>query len=89
MNYKYRVLVTAPPILPKIFNYKKLFDEKSVEIVVPPFKVVECLYEDELIELLKNIDGILCGDDKMTKNVLKYAKGKWINFFLHRKRCFK
>ena len=30
MNYKYRVLVTAPPILPKIYNYKDLFDKKSV-----------------------------------------------------------
>lgn len=30
MRYKDRVLVTAPPILPKNFNYKNLFDEKSV-----------------------------------------------------------
>ena len=74
MVFKYRALVTAPPILPKIFNYKNLFDEKSVEIVVPPYEVVECLYENELVELLKNIDGILCGDDKITKNVLKQAK---------------
>ena len=74
MNYEYRVLVTAPPILPKIYNYKDLFDKKSVEIVVPPYEVVECLYENELIELLKDIDGILCGDDKITENVLKQAK---------------
>jgi len=74
MNYKYRVLVTAPPILPKIYNYKDLFDKKSVEIVVPPYEVVECLYENELIELLKDIDGILCGDDKITENVLKQTK---------------
>ena len=74
MNYEYRVLVTAPPILPKIYNYKDLFDKKSVEIVVPPYEVVECLYENELKELLKDIDGILCGDDKITENVLKQAK---------------
>ena len=74
MVYKYRALVTAPPILPKIFNYKNLFDKKSVEIVVPPYEVVECLYENELVELLKNIDGILCGDDKITENVLKQTK---------------
>jgi len=74
MVYKYRALVTAPPILPKIFNYKNLFDKKSVEIVIPPYEVVECLYENELVELLKNINGILCGDDKITENVLKQAK---------------
>jgi len=71
MKYEYRVLVTAPPILPKIYNYKNLFDKKSVEIVVPPYEVVECLYENELKELLKDTDGILCGDDKITENVLK------------------
>ena len=74
MVYKYRALVTAPPILPKIFNYKNLFDKKSVEIVIPPYEVVECLYENELVELLKNIDCILCGDDKITENVLIQAK---------------
>tara|TARA_Y100000590_G_scaffold425566_1_gene533702 strand:- start:130 stop:1077 length:948 start_codon:yes stop_codon:yes gene_type:complete len=74
MNYDYRVLITAPPILPKIMNYKDLFDQKSVEIVLPPYEVVECLYENQLIELLKNIDGILCGDDKINKTVLLQTK---------------
>ena len=74
MIYEYRALVTAPPIIPKINNYKDIFDKKSVEIVVPPYEVVECLHENELKELLKDIDGILCGDDKITENVLKQAK---------------
>ena len=74
MVYKYRALVTAPPILPKIFNYKDLFDEKSVEIVIPPYKVEESLNEKELIELIIDIDGILCGDDKISDKVLQSAK---------------
>jgi len=74
MNYKYHALITAPPILPKIFNYKHLFNKKSVEIIIPPYDVVECLNENELIGLLKNIDGIICGDDKITENVLLKAK---------------
>ena len=74
MNYKYRALVTAPPILPKILNYKNRFDEKLVEIVIPPNKVVECLNEKELMELLDDIDGILCGDDKITESVLQQAR---------------
>ena len=75
MNYKYRCLVTAPPILPKIFNYKEKFDKNSVEIVVPPFKVIESLNEDQLIRSLKDIDGIICGDDMLNKQVLAQTKG--------------
>ncbi len=74
MNYKFRALITAPPILPKIFNYKDLFEKNSVEIVIPPYKVVESLNEDQLLQLLDNIDGIICGDDKLTKNVLMQMK---------------
>ena len=69
----YRALITAPPILPQIMNYKLQFDNKSVEIVVPPYKVVESLNEDELIALVKNIDGSLCGDDKITEVVFYYT----------------
>ena len=72
MNYK--ALVTAPPILPKIFNYKEIFDQKSVEIIVPPYKVIESLSENQLSELIINVDGILCGDDEINLNVLKKAK---------------
>ena len=71
--YKYRALITAPPILPKIYSYKKLFDLNKVEIIIPPYKVVESLDEHQLIELLNNIDGILCGDDELTEKVIKSA----------------
>ena len=54
------------------YSWKNLFDKKSVEIVVPPYKVVECLYEDELIELLNDID------DRVIRGTLKkiYMAGK-------------
>ena len=74
MNFKYRVLITAPPIIPNIFNYKDLFDKENIEIVLPPFRVVESLKEAELIELLKNIDAILCGDDELNNNVFKETR---------------
>jgi len=74
MAFKYKVLITAPPILPKIMNYKNIFDENNVEIITPPFKVVESLNEDQLISLLTNINGILCGDDQISEKVLKSAK---------------
>ena len=74
MKYKFKALVTAPPILPKIFDYVDLFNDKSVEIIIPPFDVIESLNESQLISLLSEIDGILCGDDQITKNVLESAK---------------
>ena len=74
MDYKYRALITAPPILPNIFNYKIKFDKSLVEIVVPPYKVIESLYESDLLDILDNIDGIICGDDDINANVFKYAK---------------
>ena len=74
MIYKYRALITAPPILPKIMTYKNIFDENSTEIIIPPFDVIESLNESQLISLLSEIDGILCGDDQITKNVLESAK---------------
>ena len=74
MIYKYKTLITAPPILPKIMNYKNIFEKNSAEIIIPPFNVVESLNEDQLISLLPDIDGILCGDDQITKKVLQSAK---------------
>ena len=73
MIYKYRALITAPPILPKIMTYKNIFDENSTEIIIPPFNVVESLNEDQLISLLSDIDGILC-DDEISEKVLEQAK---------------
>ena len=74
MIYKYRALITAPPILPKIMTYKNIFDEHSTEIIIPPFNVIESLNEDQLILLLSEIDGILCGDDQITKKVIESAR---------------
>ena len=71
---KYKALITAPPILPKIYNYQDLFDRESVEIVIPPYKVEESLDERKLLKLITDVDGILCGDDEISANVLKKAK---------------
>ena len=68
---KYKILVTAPPILPKIENYKKIFHENNAQIFTPDFKVIESLSAEQLIPLLKDVDGILCGDDEINIDVLR------------------
>ena len=70
---KYKVLITAPPILPKVSKYKDLFNSKDVDIVIPEYDVTESLNEEQLNALLIDIDGILCGDDSLSESVIKSA----------------
>lgn len=73
MSAQYKVLVTAPPILPHVHEYESIFKNANATIVTPDFIVEESLRERELNRLLVDIDGILCGDDFLTESVLKQA----------------
>lgn len=64
-------MVTAPYLQPVIKNYQHIFDEHQIEIVVPVVR--ERLSEEELLGCIGDIDGILCGDDRITENVLAHA----------------
>lgn len=66
--------MTAPPILPSLNNYESVFREHGVDIVTPDFAFKELLTEDELHRSLVDIDGILCGDDQLSKSVIERAK---------------
>ena len=68
---KYKVLVTAPYFQLVVDKYKKVFEDNSIEVFVP--KVNERMSEEELLPLVGGIDGILCGDDKITEKVLAAA----------------
>jgi len=68
---KWKVLVTAPYLQPVIQNYQHIFDEHQIEIIVPEVK--EKMSEEELLQHIGDIDGILCGDDKLTERVLAQA----------------
>ena len=70
----FKVLVSAPPILPHVEEYKDLCLKKGVELFTPEFDVTESLNEEELISLLKDADGILCGDDDLNAKVLNKSK---------------
>lgn len=68
---KYKVLITAPYLQLVIDQYREVFKQNDIEIIVPP--VNERMSEEELLGLIENIDGILCGDDKITAEVLDHA----------------
>lgn len=66
-----RVLVTAPYFQPVLGRFRERFDERGVEVVVPP--VDERLEEGELLDLVPGIDGVICGDDRFTARVIAAA----------------
>lgn len=68
---KWKVLITAPYFIPVIERYREIFDQHQIETIVPEVK--EKLSEEELLKYVKDIDGIICGDDEITERVLKAA----------------
>lgn len=70
-----RVLVTCPPMLGMIDEFRPVFARSGVELEAP--KVVQTLSEDELIALLPGFDGWIIGDDPASARVLEAgAAGK-------------
>ena len=67
----WRVLVSAPYFIPVIEEYQQRLAAEGIELV--PAEVHERLSEVELIKIIADIDGIICGDDRITKQVLDAA----------------
>lgn len=70
---RWRVLVSPNTLLPVIEEYKPLLVENGIEVIIPP-DFNEFLSEDELMPLVHDIDGAICGDDCYTEKVLRAAK---------------
>jgi len=68
---KWRVLVSAPYFIPVVDEWRQRLAAEDVELV--PAQVNERLSEAELLDVITDIDGIICGDDRITKNVLDAA----------------
>ncbi|MGD2188026.1 MAG: phosphoglycerate dehydrogenase [Desulfobacterales bacterium] len=68
---KWRVLVSAPYFIPVIEDYQQRLTAAGIELI--PAQVKERLSETELLGVIKDIDGIICGDDQITKRVLDAA----------------
>jgi len=66
-----KVLVSAPYIIPVLDDYRENFLRRGIELVVP--RVKERLSEEELLPLVGDIDGAICGDDYFTEKVLSAA----------------
>lgn len=68
---RWRVLVSAPYMLPVLSEYHSIFEENDVEVIAA--SVRERLSEAELLPLVGDVDGAICGDDRFTERVLRAA----------------
>jgi len=67
----WRVLVTAPYMLPILDQFADFFQEHDIEVIAA--NVVERLEEEELLDLVGDVHGIVAGDDRITARVLDAA----------------
>jgi len=71
-NENFKVLVSAPYLQSSIDRFKNIFINNNIEIILASVK--EHLSENELLPIIENIDGVICGDDYFTEEVIKRAK---------------
>ena len=69
---KKRVLITCPRLQSTINNYRDIFAERGIEIVLP--SVVQHLHETQLLEMIDQFDGVIAGDDEFTARVIGKAR---------------
>jgi D-3-phosphoglycerate dehydrogenase len=65
------VLITAPYFQPVVSKFRDVFAKHNIEPIVPP--VDERLSARQLLPLVTDIDGVICGDDQYTDEVLGHA----------------
>ncbi|HEY9430226.1 MAG TPA: phosphoglycerate dehydrogenase [Blastocatellia bacterium] len=68
---KWRVLISAPYMLPALDEFRPRLEAEGVEVVTT--RVNERLSEEELLPIVGTIDGAICGDDRFTERVLRKA----------------
>ncbi len=67
-----KVLITCPPMLRRVEEFRSIFENKGLELVTP--NVVQVLSEDELIALVPTVDAWIIGDDPATRKVFEAGK---------------
>ena len=71
MAQEHKVLVTCPPFLQVIEEYREQCEEQGMSLVTPT--VEQQLSEDALVALVGDVDGVVAGDDPFTERVIAAA----------------
>ena len=69
---KYKVLITCPPMLRQIDQFREKFAELDIDITTPD--VIQTLMVDELKDIVPQHDGWIIGDDPATSEVFEAGK---------------
>lgn len=67
-----KVLITAPYFVPVVDQFLDRFEAEGIEVVI--HEVAQRAGEEELLEIIGDIDGVICLDDAFTKRVLEKAE---------------
>ena len=68
---RWRVLITAPYMLASLGEFRARLSAEGLELLTA--EVRERLSEEELLPLVGEVDGVICGDDRFTERVLRAA----------------
>jgi D-3-phosphoglycerate dehydrogenase len=68
----WRILVSAPYVMPVFDWFRGELERAGCEVIKAPVR--ERLEEHELMPLVADVDGIVCGDDQITERVLAAAR---------------
>lgn len=71
MERRRKILITAPYFMPVVERFRPRFEDKGYELVV--HDVEERAEEEDLLPVIGEIDGVICGDDRFTVRVLDAA----------------
>jgi len=66
------VLLSAPYLVDSLDRFRQIFEHYQVDLLLPP-KVLERMEAVDLLNYAGQFDGIICGDDKFTANVLEHC----------------
>ena len=64
-----RILIANIQLQRSLADHRRRLDERHAELIVPPVR--QQLTEAELLELIPGIDGMVAGDDQVTRAVLE------------------
>ena len=68
---RFKVLVTAPYFLPVLDEWRSVLAAHDIEPI--PLNVVERAEEADLLPVIGDVHGVICGDDRFTSKVLEKA----------------
>ncbi len=66
------VLLSAPYLADASERFRQVFEHYHVDLLIPP-KVLERMEEVDLLKYAGQFDGIICGDDRFTANVIEHC----------------